>query len=252
FLFIFVLGLVVGSFINVCIYRIPKEESLIKPRSHCRNCNAAIKWYDNIPLISYLLLKGKCRYCKSKISLNYPIVELVTAFCFVLVANKYYQNLETFLYLYLTFVLIAVFFIDYLYQIIPDLFSYSLIIVGLIFSVFNHDLGLTFHSRLLNSFSGAITGGAVLFLMGYFGKKIFKQDAMGLGDIKFLAGIGSIFGLFNVVIILFSAAILGSIYGIILILVKKIGRRDYIPFGPFISVAAFICIFLRQSNYLFK
>ncbi len=241
----FIFGLVIGSFINVCIYRIPKEESLFSPGSHCTSCGRFISWHDNIPLLSFIFLKGKCRYCKSKISFQYPLVEFLTGICFLFVAAKFFgENIFPF-YLYLTFALIAVFFIDLYEQIIPDFFSFSLILIGLVSSVMNPHLGHSFLLRAANSLGGVVAGGGILLLAGYAGKILFKKEAMGLGDIKFLAGIGAFSGAPKVVLVLVIASVLGSIWGIVLITLKKINKRDYIPFGPFISASAFFCLFIK-------
>jgi len=242
----FIFGLVIGSFINVCIYRIPKEESLFRPGSHCTTCGRLISWHDNIPVLSFIFLKGRCRYCKSKISYQYPLVELLTAVCFTLIAAKFYESGIFLFYLYLTFVLVAVFFIDLYNQIIPDFFSFSLILIGLAASFLNGQLGTTFFSKLINSLGGVAAGGGILLLAGYAGKILFKKDAMGFGDVKFLAGIGAFTGVSKVILVLIIASVLGSIWGIFLILLKKIKKRDYIPFGPFISIAAFICLFFTK------
>ena len=245
-LFFLAVGLVIGSFINVCIYRIPGGESLFSPGSHCTACGSPVKWYDNIPILSYIILRGRCRQCNAGISPQYPLVEGLTALCFVLVAARFYSSAIFPFYLYFTFALITVFFIDYHHQIIPDFFSFSLILAGLGSSLVNFQLGGTPAIRLLNSFSGALAGGLVLFVIGYAGKKIFKQDAMGLGDVKFLAGVGAFVGFPKVIFVLILASVLGSVWGTMLIAAKKIKKRDYIPFGPFISIASFAVIFLDR------
>ena len=245
-IFFFILGLMIGSFINVCVYRLPREESLLRPGSHCTACGNAIKWYDNIPVLSYFVLRGRCRQCSAKISFQYPLIEMLTAVCFALVAAKFYSSAMLPSYLYFTFALITIFFIDLHHQIIPDFFSFSLITLGLVTSVVNPRLGLSISMRLLNSFSGALAGGVMLLAVAYAGKKIFKKDAMGFGDVKLLAGVGAFVGFPKVALVLIVASVLGSVYGIFLIAIRKIKKSDYIPFGPFISVASFAAIFVNR------
>jgi len=248
-LLFFVIGLAVGSFINVCIYRIPNGISILNPRSSCVSCGSPIKWHDIIPVLSYLILRGRCRKCNVKISPRYPLVELVTALCFVILAREFFLSDMLFFYFYYVFVLLSVLFIDYYKQIIPDVFSFSLIFVGLGSSFLNAQLGGTFALRFLNSLGGVLTGGALLFAVGLAGKSIFRQEAMGLGDVKLLAGVGAFAGVEKTVLILIMASVLGSLFGLFLIAVGKIKRRDYIPFGPFISIAAFIGLFISPASF---
>jgi leader peptidase (prepilin peptidase) / N-methyltransferase len=247
---VFTFGLILGSFTNVCIHRIPRDQSVVLPRSHCPSCNNLIKWYDNIPVLSYLFLGAKCRACGAKISFQYPFIELLTAVSFLLLAVKFPFDPIVFLYFYLAFVLIVISGIDYFWQIIPDFFSISLIIVGILFSAFNPQLGPDPRSRILNSIFGFVIGGVVLLIMGYLGGLIFKKEAMGGGDIKLLAGIGAVLGWHKVLSTLIIASFFGSLVGITLILTKKISRKDYIPFGPFLAFAAYLNVFLPDPQYI--
>jgi leader peptidase (prepilin peptidase)/N-methyltransferase len=238
------LGLMTGSFINVCICRIPKEESIVTPRSHCPQCGALIHWYDNIPLVSYVLLRARCRKCGAPISLQYPLVELVTGIAFALVAWFYPLQLSLPLYLYFTFVLIVISGIDLYHRIIPDVFSYSLLVIGIALSPLSSPLGADWKVRLLFSVIGAATGFGILFLIGFVGEKIMKQEVMGGGDIKLLAGIGAVIGWAKVFSTLMIGSLLGSIIGIVFILSGKMQRRDYLPFGPFLALGAFISLLI--------
>lgn len=250
-LLFFIFGLIMGSFANVCIYRIPNDKSVSTPGSYCPSCLNPIKWFDNIPVISYIILKHKCRYCNQKISIQYPLIELITAVLFSLVAWNYKFELVLPIYIYFTFSLVVISGIDYFHKIIPDIFSISLIIIGLLFSFFNVQLGLEWKSRFINSFIGVMAGGGGLLLIGYIGEKILKKEAMGGGDVKLLAGIGAVLGWEKTIAVLFVASLLGSVFSIYFIVTKKIDRKDYIPFGPFLSAAAYINIFLPNIlNFL--
>lgn len=254
FFVVCILGLVFGSFANVCIYRMPRNMSIIKPNSHCTNCNTFIKWYDNIPIVSYILLKGKCRKCGSKISIEYPLVEFC---CGLLFLSMYYLYGFTFLlipFCLLVFSLLVITIIDFKFQIIPDEISFMLMIVGFAVSFFNLNLGETIWQRVLNSFLGFLAGGGSLFVFAVVGKLIFKKDAMGGGDIKIMAGIGTFIGWDKVLFAIFMASLFGSIVGITLIICKKIGRRQEIPFGPYLAVSSFLTLFFSPQiimNYLF-
>ncbi len=242
--FFLALGLVFGSFANVCISRIPKGESVVFPKSHCPKCNKLIKWYDNLPLLSYVILKAKCRACGEPISIQYPLVELITGCSFLALALNIKDPALLAFYLLLTLVLIIISGIDFHVQIIPDSLSLPLIAAGLLVSPFNNSLGSGVVHRILNSFLGVLAGGGSLFLLGFFGEKIMKKEAMGGGDVKLLAGIGAVIGWSKIFSVLFVASLVGSVFGILLIMAKKIERTGYIPFGPFIAVSAYINLFL--------
>lgn len=252
---IFILGLVLGSFANVCIYRMPRDLSVIKPNSHCTNCNKFIKWYDNIPIISYIILRGKCRNCGSKISLIYPVVELI---CGLLFLSMYFLFGFTYIlapFCLFVFSLLVITAIDFDFQIIPDEISFFLIILGLLISFFNPVLGDTISQRILNSFLGFLVGGGSLLIVAIIGKWIFGKDAMGGGDIKIMAGVGAFIGWDKVLFSIFIACFLGSIVGISMMLLKKIGKRQEIPFGPYLAISSFLVLFLPSPatlmNYIF-
>jgi leader peptidase (prepilin peptidase) / N-methyltransferase len=253
---IFLSGLVLGSFANVCISRIPKEESIISPASHCPKCGERIKWFDNIPVISYIVLRARCRKCHEKISIQYPLIELVTAIAFFLTALYFKINLALPLYLIFVLLLIIISAIDYYYMIIPDSLSLSILAIGIIGCFLGVTAGTTVKTRLFNSLLGIIAGGGILFAVGFVGNKLLHKETMGGGDIKLLAAVGSVFGWSKIFPILFIASLIGSIIGITLIISKKIERTGYIPFGPFIAFAAFINIFIPNTigfvNLLFK
>ncbi len=239
----FIFGLVIGSFLNVCIYRIPINKSVVYPPSSCPSCGNRIKWYDNIPVISYILLGGKCRYCKTKISFIYPSIELLTAILTVAIYIKFGLTYQTVAFLVFTYALIVGSFIDLKYYIIPDRISLGLIVVGLSLSYF-------LPVGIKGSFIGAISGFVILYATAVLGQLLFKKEAMGGGDIKLLSGIGAFIGLKGVLFTLFFSSFLGSIIGILLIIFGKKDLTSKLPFGPYLSLAA-IC-YLFFGNWLIK
>jgi leader peptidase (prepilin peptidase)/N-methyltransferase len=241
---IFVFGLVMGSFANVCISRIPKEESIVSPASHCPKCGVPIKWFDNIPVISYIILKAKCRNCGENISIQYPLIEFITGAAFLLTALYFKFSLALPVYLSLVFLLIIISAIDYYHMIIPDSLSLAVLLVGVIGCIAGVTPGITLKARLLNSLAGLIAGGGALFAIGLIGNQLFHKDTMGGGDIKLLAALGAVLGWTKIFPILFIASLIGSVVGITLIILKKVERAGYIPFGPFIALGAFINLFI--------
>jgi len=233
---IFILGLVLGSFSNVCIYRIPRNESIIFPASHCPKCNSPIKPIDNIPLLSYILLKGRCRNCKSKIAIQYPIVELLTGIIYLIIYLIYGLTIQTLIYIILSSALIIITFIDLNEQIVPDIISLPGIVIGFIISFFVPYLSYA------NSALGILVGGGIILIIGLAGSAIFKKEAMGGGDVKLAAMIGAFLGWRYIITSLFLGFFLGALAGIILILSKIKSREDTVPFGPFIVLGSIITI----------
>jgi len=238
---IFILGLIVGSFSNVCIYRIPKNESIVYPASHCPKCRSKIKPVDNIPLLSFILLKGRCRNCKSKISIQYPIVELLTGLIYLIIYLIYGLNIQTLVYIILSSALIIIAFIDLNEQIVPDVISLPGIVIGFIISFF------VSYISFINSALGVFVGGGIILVIGLTGSVIFKKEAMGGGDVKLAAMIGAFLGWRYIIISLFLGFFIGALAGIILILSKIKSREDAIPFGPFIVLGSFITLFWGEQ-----
>jgi len=226
-----------GSFFNVCIYRIPRRESIIFPPSHCPKCGTPLKFYDNIPVVSYLLLGGRCRYCKEKISPIYPITELTTGILYVGLYIHYGTNLFLF-FTFLIFVsfLIIITFIDLEHMIIPDILVFPGIFIGLLLSLIRGD------TIFLDSLLGLLIGGGVIFLIVFL-----SRGGMGEGDIKLSAMIGSFLGVKFTIITLLSSFILGGIVGILLLFLKIKSRKDPIPFGPFLALGAILSLFWGQT-----
>ncbi len=233
---IFILSLIVGSFSNVCIYRIPRNESIIYPASHCPKCRSNISPKDNIPLLSYILIKGRCRNCKSKISIQYPIVELLTGLIYLIIYLIYGLSIQTLIYIILSSALIIIAFIDLNEQIVPDVISLPGIVIGFIISFFVP------YISFINSALGVIVGGGIILVIGLAGSVIFKKEAMGGGDVKLAAMIGAFLGWRYIIISLFLGFFLGAIAGIVLILSKIKSREDVVPFGPFIVLGSMITL----------
>ena len=233
---IFILGLIVGSFSNVCIYRIPRNESIIFPASHCPKCCSNISPKDNIPLLSYILLKGRCRNCKSKISIQYPIVELLTGLIYLIIYLTYGLSVQFLIYIILSSALIIIAFIDLNEQIVPDVISLPGIVIGFILSFFVP------YISFINSVLGIFAGGGIILIIGLAGSIIFKKEAMGGGDVKLAAMIGAFLGWRYIIISLFLGFFLGALAGIILILSKIKSREDVVPFGPFIVLGSLITL----------
>jgi len=233
---IFILGLIVGSFNNVCICRIPRSESIIYPASHCPKCRSNISPKDNIPLLSYLLLKGRCRNCKSKISIQYPIVELLTGLTYLIIYLTYGLSIQSLIYIILSSALIIIAFIDLNEQIVPDVISLPGIVIGFIISFFVP------YISFINSALGVLAGGGIILIIGMAGSVIFKKEAMGGGDVKLAAMIGAFLGWRYIIISLFLGFFLGALAGIFLIIAKIKSREDVVPFGPFIVLGSFITL----------
>ena len=251
-IFSFILGTCLGSFANVCIYRLPKGRSIIWPPSFCPKCNHKIFWYDNLPLISFLLLKGKCRFCQKKIASRYFIVEFLTGALTLSLFLRFGISLKFLIYLIFVLSLIIVSFIDIENFLIPDCIVYSGIALGLCLSFFYPELHLSF-SRLValkSGFLGVLFGGGSLFIIGYLGGLIFKKEAMGGGDVKLLSMVGAFLGYKSVFLTIFFSSLIGSMISLVLIFLKIKKRTDYIPYGPYLALAAVISLFWKGHYFL--
>ncbi|MFA5059797.1 MAG: prepilin peptidase [Candidatus Omnitrophota bacterium] len=241
-LFMFILGSMIGSFLNVCIVRMPQERSIVFPRSHCVHCQKQIAWYDNIPFVSYLVLRGKCRFCKKPISFRYFLVEFITAVFFLGFYLYFGLNGQLFAYLVLVCGLIVATFVDLEHRIIPDEISVGGMVVGFILSCALPQLHNT-NSHLVamgQSALGILVGGGTIYAMGLLGDLIFKKESMGGGDVKFLAMIGAFLGWKMAVATFFIAPIFGAVAGII---VKIRTKESVIAYGPFLALGALISLF---------
>jgi leader peptidase (prepilin peptidase) / N-methyltransferase len=238
---LFILGLVLGSFYNVCIYRLPREESIAWPGSRCPHCRHPLSLLDNMPLVSFLLLKGSCRYCQTPISYQYPLVEGVTGVATVLIGWKFGLSWGFIQALFLVSALLIVSFIDLSHQIISDWITYPGIGMGLIFSWLAGSPGLW------SSLIGLLTGGGLLWLLAVGYQLLAKKEGMGGGDIKLLAMIGAFLGWPGVLVTLLLGSFLGTLAGIVLILIWKKDRTYAVPFGPFLSGGAVIHLFFGTA-----
>jgi len=236
-----VYGLVVGSFLNVCIYRLPRNESIVWPGSHCTKCSAPIRWYDNVPLVSFILLRAKCRGCKAPIAWRYPLVEALGGLSAFAALAVWGFTPYGIMGMTLFFTAIVVTFIDIDHQIIPDEITLPGIIVGLAFSAaFPAWHGTTSHLRgLLEAFLGFLAGGGTLYLIGTIGEWVFKKEAMGGGDVKLLAALGAFLGWKRVLLSIFIASFFGAIVGLAL---RAATGEERIPFGPYLMLGAIVCL----------
>ena len=231
-IFAFIFGAVVGSFLNVCIFRLPGKKSIIKPLSHCPHCRHPIRFYDNIPLISFILLKGKCRDCREKISWQYPLVELITAILSLLLFLQFGLTLRFLIFFVFTSVLIVIAFIDLEHQIIPDILTLPGIPIFFLLAVF------IIKVPWLVALIGILIGGGILFAIAFGYETITKREGMGGGDIKLLAMIGGFLGWKALLFVLLFSSFFGAIVGISVMIIKKQDMKYAVPFGPFLSAGA--------------
>jgi len=251
---IFFYGLFIGSFLGVCISRIPEEKSVIRPRSHCEACGRTLKFIDMIPIVSYLISKGRCRYCGDKLSLQYPIIELLTACIYVIIYKVYGFNISSVYYMIFSSLLIIITFIDFKHMIIPN----GLILTGIILIILYNLLFYIFTSldmnnmfvysaNLRDSLLGGLIGYGVFFII------VVVTGAMGGGDVRLMGILGLAFGIKGIAFIAIGSFIIGAIISVILMITKIKGWKDMIPFGPFISITALIYILYGNEiiiNYL--
>ena len=234
---IFMFGLAIGSFANVCIYRLPKKESVVFPVSHCTACSTPVRPFDNIPVISYLILGGKCKNCKESIPVIYPIIEVITALLILAGFFKFGLTFDFLIYTVVAPTLVIITVIDIEHQIIPDVITLPGIVLGL--AAGSYTIGYT------HSFSGFLLGGGLFYLLA-----VLSNGGMGGGDIKYIAAAGALVGWQKVLLIIFIGAFLGSFVGLLQIAVQKKPRKSLVPFGPFLAAATLITLF--YGNLLIK
>ena len=228
----FLLGAVMGSFFNVIIYRLPKSISIIQPPSHCPGCGEKIQWTDNIPILSYLILNGKCRNCDFAIPITYLVVETITAFFFLFSFLRFGISFELLTFLIFISLLIPISFIDLKTTLIPDSIAIPGIILGLALSIFR---GLA-----LISFIGAALGAILILTIIIVGKAVYKQDVMGYGDIRLAAMIGAFVGWAGLLLTIMISALIGATYGLIQIKRGKLSMKSEVPYGPFLTIGGII------------
>ncbi len=233
----FILGAVIGSFLNVCIYRIPEGLSIVSPPSSCPKCGHKIRWYENIPIISYLFLLGRCSACKVGISWRYPAIEALTGIIFTLVLYYFGFSEATLVYWLFAASLVVITFIDLDHQIIPDVISLPGIPIGFLCSFFIP--WLAWYDSLL----GILLGGGILFAVAWLYEVLAKREGMGGGDIKLLAMLGAFLGWKAILPIVFIASLIGTVVGVPVMIFQKKDSRLAIPFGPFLAFASFVYLF---------
>lgn len=260
-LLIFVLGACLGSFLNVCIYRIPLGESVVSPRSHCTRCLNTIAWYDNIPLLSYVVLRGRCRHCGESFSGRYAFVEGLTALLFFLVWLKLGPGprpldlvpmaspLMVPIYWLCIFGLMLGTFVDFDHMIIPDRVTIGGTIAGLVLSALVPSLHGEhgFLGGLMMSLIGAALGGGILWGVAWVGALIFKREAMGMGDVKLMAAIGAFMGWKAVLFTIIISSLVGATAGVSMVLLGNKEMKSRIPYGPYIALAAVLWILWGQG-----
>ena len=248
--FIIVIGALWGSFANVCIYRLPLEKGVVSGRSYCPKCKKQINWYDNIPVLSYLFIQGKCRKCKKKISFQYPLVETISAFIFLIIYTLYGISLTTPLLIILGLSFLIIFFIDLKHYIIPDSLTFPMMFLGFVKS-FDPNLNDLF-PNYIHSLIGGIFGYGIIWSIIFFYKLIKKKEGMGLGDAKLLSVFGFWFGLKAVPFIIFLSSTIALISVVPDLIKKSKSMSSQIPFGPYIILGALVyLIFEKKIGNLF-
>jgi leader peptidase (prepilin peptidase) / N-methyltransferase len=237
-------GLVFGSFENVVIYRVPRQISLLRPRSHCPSCGALVHWYDNVPLVSWLLLLGRCRSCRAPISVRYPAVELLTAGLLTTVALRFGYTLQAAEAAVLVLLLIPLALIDLELHILPEVLTYPGIALGLLGSWFG---GLTTFTEAL---IGAALGAALPYLVRRVWFLVRKVEGMGLGDVSLLGMVGAFLGWKGVLLTLGLGSTLGALFGIALMAVGRGRLGTELPFGTFLAIAAVAALFFGPQLVL--
>ena len=246
-----IFGSLWGSFANVCIYRLPENKSVITGRSSCPNCKNKIPWHDNIPLLSFILLMRKCRFCKNPIDLQYFIVELISAISFVSIYYFFGLTLAALLLLILSIFFIIIFFIDLKHFIIPNELTFPLMIIGFIKS-FDPNLNQTIFPNYINSLIGGLFGYSIIWLIIFIYKKIRNKEGMGLGDAKLLAVVGFWFGWVSIPFVIFISSAVALILVIPSILNKSRNMTSQIPFGPYIIIWCIIyVVFANEIKNIF-
>lgn len=233
-------GVVIGSFLNVCIHRLPLKESLWWPGSRCPRCRRAISWYDNIPLLSFLWLKGRCRGCATRISWRYPLVEALNGAGYGLIVWRYGLGTIAIIYFALWSALLVISVIDLDYMIIPDRITLPGIALGLV-------IGTLVLPRWWDSVAGLVVGGGLLYFMAWISPYLFGKEGMGGGDIKLLAMIGAFLGWKSAVLTIFFGGVAGAMVGLVLMAMRLISRESYLPFGPFLSLGAVVVMLFGQD-----
>ena len=245
---VIILGALWGSFANVCIFRLPKEKGVVSGRSYCPKCKKKIVWYDNIPIISFFLLGGKCRKCKKSISIQYVIVEAINIVSFITIYYFFGISIITVLLMMLSISFLIIFFIDLEHFIIPNVLTFPMMIVGFLKS-FDPNLPFLF-PNYINSLIGGLFGYGVIWSIIYFYKQLRKKEGMGLGDAKLLAVVGFWFGWISIPFVLFLSSVLALLWVAPDLIKKSKKLTSQIPFGPYIILASILFFVSKQKLML--
>ena len=241
YLFAFAFGSAIGSFLNVLIYRLPRQISIVAPHSFCPKCKKPIRWYENIPIVSFVILKGRCSNCQSRISLRYPIVETLTGLLFVYALSRYGFGYNFFFIAFFFSGLIVIAFIDFSFQVIPDLISIPGIFLGIIFQAIN--------GNFIAGLFGMLFGGGMIYFIRVIGGKVYKKEVMGLGDVYLTAMIGAFVGFPFILPAIFIGALVGAVLGVLYIISTAQNRESPIPFGPFLSLGGMAVVIFEPYVY---
>jgi len=233
----FLIGSLIGSFLNVVIYRWPREESVVSPRSKCPSCGEGIPWYLNVPVFAWIFLRGKAACCGANISWRYPLVEFLTGALFVLTFNLFGLSFQTFEYCLFVSMAVPCIFIDLEHYLLPDVLTLPGIVLGLLGSFISDT------RTFLSAVFGVVFGGGLFWFMSWFYERYRNKEGMGFGDVKLLAWLGALGGVSSVFFIIFVSSLLGTVAGLYVIFFKGGSRNSGLPFGPFLIFAAFLYYF---------
>ena len=250
YIIVFILGSIWGSFSNVCIHRLPNNKSVSRGRSYCPSCKKQIRWYDNIPIFSYVFLKAKCRDCSAKINVKYLLVELICALSFVWFFYLFGLSLTTLLFFILSIFFIIIFFIDLKHFIIPNELTFPLMAIGLLKS-FDPNLNQYLFPNFLNSLIGGVAGYIIIWMIIFIYKRLRNKEGMGLGDAKLLSAIGFWFGWISIPFILFFSSFIALVLAIPSLINKSKNLSSQIPFGPYLILGCVLYLFLLDKIILY-
>ena len=250
YIIVFILGSIWGSFSNVCIHRLPDNKSVSKGRSYCPSCKKQIRWYDNIPIFSYVFLKAKCRDCSAKINIKYLLVELICALSFVWFFYLFGLSLTTLLFFILSIFFVIIFFIDLKHFIIPNELTFPLMAIGLLKS-FDPNLNQYLFPNFLNSLIGGVAGYIIIWMIIFIYKRLRNKEGMGLGDAKLLSAIGFWFGWISIPFILFFSSFIALVLAIPSLINKSKNLSSQIPFGPYLILGCVLYLLLLEKIILY-
>ena len=237
-IFSFLFGASIGSFLNVVIFRMPRGISIIKPNSFCPQCKKPIPWFENIPIVSYIVLRGRCSGCRKRISIKYPLIEVLTALLFLWLYLRFEISWELLFYLIMFTFLIIISGIDLSHQVIPDIISIPGILLGIVFHAIT--------GGLVTALIGFVFGGGLIFLIRVLGGKIYKKEVMGMGDVFLTAMIGAFVGFPLIIVAIFIGALTGALIGIVYLISTQQDRERPIPFGPFLAIGGMAIILFQR------